>query len=442
MNSLKQQLRADLLAEVDGLQEPGTRKFRDPERVDHLLTLVEALDGRQGASEQARAEVLDMLATRSDAVGIDSKHAGGPAGRGGSHETIPLMAEAIAHRYTGGTLSDAARPYRNLRLADMARHLLEARGIHARHESDLWVVQRTFAGHTTSDFPSLLTETGNRVLRQAYDAAQSGVRAIARQTTARDFRPLNKLSLSAAPGLLKVNEHAEITRGTMAATKESYSLETYARIFALSRNAIINDDLGAFVDFTRRQGQVAAELVASKLVALLTSNPTMSDSTALFHADHANLGTAAVINVTSLGEALSLMRLQTVAMDDGTGGTNGTMPINAVPKFLLVPAALEVVAKQYVAQVNATKASDINPFSSELEVVVDPRLDASSATAWYLAADPAVIDTLEYAYLDDAPGPQYAAREGFDIMGVEMRVSLDFGCGVLDWRGLVKNAGA
>lgn len=437
--------RANLMRAAESMYEPESKTFKDQDRANALLTEVEAIDAirRGDATAEQRALVLNSLADEGDRTQIDH-HIGSDVMFGASRASnavLPLMAEALAHRYVGGALSEAARPFRNLRLVDMARQLLEARHVSTRHQSDLWVVQRTFSGHTTSDFPALLTETGNRILRVAYESAQAGVREIARQTMARDFRPLNKLALGAAPGLLKVNEHGEVTRGTMAEAKASYQLETFARIFGLSRTAVINDDLGAFTDFTRRQGQVAAELVASKLATLLTSNPTMSDGVALFHADHGNLGTASVIDIEALGEALSLMRTQTIPMDVGTA-TMGTMPINAVPKFLLVPAALEVVAKQFVAQINATKAEDVNPFSANLAVVVDPRLDAVSETAWYLAADPVAIDTLEYAYLDDAPGPQYSAREGFDVMGIEMRVSLDFGCGVLDWRGLVKNAGA
>ncbi len=59
-----------------------------------------------------------------------------------------------------------------------------------------------------------------------------------------------------------------------------------------------------------------------------------------------------------------------------------------------------------------------------------------------MAADPALVDTLEYSYLEGEPGPQIETRAGFTIEGVETKVRLDFGCGVIDHRGLVKNAGA
>ena len=64
---------------------------------------------------------------------------------------------------------------------------------------------------------------------------------------------------------------------------------------------------------------------------------------------------------------------------------------------------------------------------------MEPRL--TDPAAWYLAADPSVIDGLEYAYLEGAPGPQIETRQGFEVDGVQIKVRLDFGCGWIDFRG-------
>jgi hypothetical protein len=123
-------------------------------------------------------------------------------------------------------------------------------------------------------------------------------------------------------------------------------------------------------------------------------------------------------------------------------GLDGKTPIDAPPRYLIVPAALELTAEQLLTAISAAKATDVNPFPGRLTLLVDPRLDAISATAWYLAADPATIDTVEYSYLEGEEGPQVIAREGFEIDGMQFKVRLDFGCGVLDWRGLYKANGA
>ena len=82
----------------------------------------------------------------------------------------------------------------------------------------------------------------------------------------------------------------------------------------------------------------------------------------------------------------------------------------------------------------------MSPFSGSLSLVVEPRL--ASATRWYVTADAAEIDGLEYAYLAGGEGPQVESKSGWDVDGVEVRVILDFGAGFIDWRGWYQNAGA
>ena len=64
-------------------------------------------------------------------------------------------------------------------------------------------------------------------------------------------------------------------------------------------------------------------------------------------------------------------------------------------------------------------------------MVVDAVLDASSATAWYLAADNSQIDTVEYCYLDGAEGPYIESEPGFEVDGVSYRCRLDFAAKVV-----------
>jgi hypothetical protein len=89
-----------------------------------------------------------------------------------------------------------------------------------------------------------------------------------------------------------------------------------------------------------------------------------------------------------------------------------------------------------------TKASDYNPFANTLQVVAEPRLDAASLISWYLAADPAQIDTIEYAYLEGQEGVYLESRVGFDVDGVELKARLDFAAKAIDWRGFWRNPGA
>ncbi|MFN3313256.1 MAG: prohead protease/major capsid protein fusion protein [Hyphomonas sp.] len=331
-------------------------------------------------------------------------------------------------------LSEPARRYAYSTPVDMAKELLTLRGESTMALSPASLVTRAL--HTTSDFPIILGDTVGRVLRDAYQAAPSGIRRLGRQTTARDFRAVNKIMLGEAPLLEKLNEHGEIKAGTMAEAREAYKVETWARKIGITRQVLVNDDLGAFADLARRMGQAAAETEARILVTLLEAGsgngPTMSDGKTLFHADHGNkAGTGAAISDGTLSAARLALRTQK-GIEDRT--------IRVTPRNLLVPPALETTAEKWLASIAPATAADVNPFSGSLSLVVEPRL--SSASRWYVTADPGEIDGLEFAYLSGAEGPQVESRSGWDVDGVEIRVILDFGAGFIDHRGWFMNAGA
>ena len=385
--------------------------------------------------DTARRAAFDALASRS-APPIRTEQVRVEMGESQDEPALRArqMGEALYARINPRhELSEPARRYAYSTPVDMAKELLTLRGETTMALSPASLVTRAL--HTTSDFPIILGDTVGRVLRDAYQAAPSGIRRLGRQTTARDFRAVNKIMLGGAPLLEKLNEHGEIKAGTMAEAREAYKVETWARKIGITRQVLVNDDLGAFADLARRMGQAAAETEARILVTLLEAGsgngPTMSDGKTLFHADHGNkAGTGAAISDATLSAARLALRTQK-GIEDRT--------IRVTPRNLLVPPALETTAEKWLASIAPATAADVNPFSGSLSLVVEPRL--SSATRWYVTAEPGEIDGLEFAYLSGAEGPQVESRSGWDVDGVEIRVILDFGAGFIDHRGWFMNAG-
>ena len=85
--------------------------------------------------------------------------------------------------------------------------------------------------------------------------------------------------------------------------------------------------------------------------------------------------------------------------------------------------------------------SQFDPGMTSMAIIAEARLDAASAIAWYMAANPSQIDTIEYAYLEGQSGVYIETRVGFDVDGVEVKARLDFGAKAIDWRGIHKNPG-
>lgn len=383
--------------------------------------------------DEARAEVLNQLAAQSDATEVRGVRI--EAGAQDARQTRNAAIEsALLHRYNpGNAMSDAGREWRGLSLIEMARDVLADSGERVRGLSRMEIATRALS---TSDFPAILANVANRTLRAAYEAAPRTFLPLARQASAADFKDINRTQFGDAPSLEKVTENGEFTYGKVGDSKETYALATYGKIVAITRQTLINDDLGAFTRLPEMFGRAAADLESDTVWAILTANLAMNDGKTLFHADHGNLaGTGAGISVASLGAARAAMRVQ-----KGLGGRL----INVQPRYLVVPAAKETEAQQFVASQNIvySKGADVNPFAGSLVPVAEPRLDASSAIAWYLFADPAQIDTIEYAYLEGQQGVYLETRQGFDVDGMEIKARLDFAAKAIDWRGLFKNPGA
>ncbi|MCA1453977.1 Mu-like prophage major head subunit gpT family protein [Bradyrhizobium sp. BRP22] len=409
------------------IRELGRRTGASTARVDALIEL--------GASiEDARRAFLNDMLQRN--VVVHSSRS--------EHNVITLdnpevfvraAGEALYQRIApNATPSGPARQYIGMRIADLAGETLRRHGISTTGMTAETMITRAL--HSTSDFALILGDTVGRTLRAAYQSAPSGIRQLARETSAQDFRKKSRLQLDASGfTLTKVNETGEFTMGTMEESGESYAIDSYGRIFGISRKAMVNDDLGAFSDLSRRLGQAAGAFEAQFLVDLVVTGsgngPTMSDGKALFHTDHGNkAASGAAPSETTLSAARLAMRKQTA---------KGGGLISVTPRFLLAPPDLETTCEKLLTAIQATNTDDVNPFA-RLSLVIEPRL--ANATRWYLVADASEIDGLEFAYLAGAPGPQVETRAGFEVDGVQVKVRLDFGAGFVDWRGWYANAGA
>ncbi|OJU86773.1 MAG: hypothetical protein BGO13_02540 [Burkholderiales bacterium 66-5] len=334
-----------------------------------------------------------------------------------------MITDTLAHHMG---VRQTERPIlRNMGMVDLAQYCMELAGQRGHSTmSRPQLMERAL--HGTGDFPLLLGDAVGRVLAASFEQVPSAIKALARRIDARDFRARSIIRLGGAPSLERVNEHGEFTYGTIAEASAGWSLATYGRIFGLTRQALVNDDLDGFADMVRAFGDAAARREADELTTILTSPPNI-DGAALFHNDHGNL-IDDVLDATGLAAAVLKLRKQK--------GIDGTL-VAQEPGTLLVPAALEMKARQLVATINATTTGDVQPYS--LDVQVEPRLDAGSAIVWYLVAKGQ--SALEYGYLEGTDGPVLTTREGFKIDGMEFKARLDFGCGWANPLGWIKSAG-
>lgn len=397
--------------------------------------------------DAARSSVLEELARR-DAAGGGHRNARVETVRDEGETRLRGMEEAIMSRVDGrAQLTDNGRQFRGMSLLELGRDMLEAAGVNTRGMDRMTLATRMLTVrsapgmHTTSDFSSLMANVANRRLRAGYDeSAGTYTRWARRAPNAPDFKSMSVVQVSSVPDLMKVNEAGEFKYGSLSDGAESYALVTYGRIVSLSRQAIVNDDLRAFDRLVAGFGAASARLENRTVYAQLTANAALSDGTALFHANHSNLGTGAgsALGFDSLSAGRKAMRLQKGKQSE---------ELNIAPSYLIVPQALEQTAWQLTSpNYTPTAQSGISEFRAggraALEPIAEAVLDAASSTAWYLAASNGQVDTVEYCYLDGAEGPVIESEMGFEVDGVCFRARLDFAAKAIDHRGLYKAAGA
>ncbi|MGY6697869.1 MAG: phage major capsid protein [Roseinatronobacter sp.] len=393
---------------------------------------------RTAAFERLNNHLVERDPGPAYSVGRPTAH--GWTGVGRSFDQGPdfraKMAAGLAARLDPkGQHSDMARDAARLSIAEIAMQVCRMQGLRPFDE----VEAVRMATHSTSDFPLILENAMTNDVARRIDQRLPDLARASHEVARQDYRPGNSLTLSATGMPQEVAEGGEIKFVTAEEGGEALPrVRDFASGFNISNQAMTNDStaLRLLGDIGNRMAQGAIERLRNVLLEPILANSgagqTMRDTLPMFHEDHGNLArTPAAISIDSLGAARTAMRKQK--------GLNGEL-YAVEPWGLVVPAELETVAQQILAQIDATKFSDANPFAGALELIVEPGL--TSATAWYLVADPARYDGLAHAFLDGQRAPRIETRPGWNTLGLEMRLVWALDAKFIETATWYRNAGA
>jgi len=399
------------------------------ESLNIAASFAEDLIQRNVPLEEARRALITEAAKNTPA--IDNRQ---PAvvTRDAGDNLVARLADGLYSRMNPAHKPEAGREFAYARISDIARRCLEHRGLSTLGSPAELVIR---AMHTASDFSAVLAEVYNKSLLQLR-STPSAIQQLFRRATVADFRARHVMEISDGPALAEVGENGEVTFGSIT-DKElaSYVVKSYARGFAISFKALVNDDLQALNDVSAKMTRGARAWFAGFLANVIMSNPALADGKAVFHADHNNLAASgAAPSDTTIGAGKLAMRLQT----DASGN-----PIDAPPRYIVIPAALEGTVDKLLATLYPTSSSEAETSARGLIPVVIPQFDqAGEDAAWYLFASPADAPAFEYSELSGYEGPRVESRQGFDTLGTEVRVVWHVGAGAIDHRGAYKNPGA
>ena len=400
-----------------------TALFRDfdVEGADEAIVMGVSVD-------EARAMVMDQLRARNKGVSVTMGEAESDKFRAAAQDAV-LMAAGIP-------VADAAPGAQELRghsMVELAREALQREGLKANFGDNMELARQAI--NSTSTFPAIMANLANKSVMVGFNEAETTYQIWAGKGSNRDFKEAARVALSEAGNLELVPEGGQFQQDFLGEASARTKVATYGKLFSLTRQAIINDDLGLFSKIATKYGSAAKRLVNKMVYAQLTGNVKMQDNVALFDAKHGNVaGTGEALSVKAIAKAITAMRRQK--------GIQGEATLNITPKYLVVPPELEMTAYQIVnstAAVDGVNSGVANPYKGRFIVVADAEL--TDPDAWYLVADATQHDTIEVTYLNGVETPRLETRQGFDVDGIEYKVAFDCGVSALDFRGVFKNAG-
>lgn len=409
------------------------RAFGKTARVEE--SVIADLIERGIPATDARATMIEKWAAR-----VDSETSRGDTSvtDDARDKFVEAGVQAIRAR-AGVDKMDGANEFRGMRLTEIAKLCLERGGFSAKGMSELEMVKRAFT-QSTSDFPVLLENAMHKTLQNAYATASDTWTRFCSIGSVTDFRAHNRYRLGSFGSIDAISELGEFKNKSIPdGEKSTITATTKGNIINISRQTIINDDLGAFIGLSNMLGRAARRTIEIDVYALLASNPTLYDGIALFHASHGNLvdtGSGAAPTVTNVDAARVLMAKQ---LD-----VSGNDYLDLRPDVWLGGMALGATARilndaQYDPD-TANKLQRPNSVRGLFRDVVDtPRI---TGTEWYMFANPADAPVIEVAFLNGDQEPFLDSMDGFGVDGMQWKVRLDYGVAAIDYRGAVKNAGA
>jgi phage major head subunit gpT-like protein len=288
------------------------------------------------------------------------------------------------------------------------------------------IMAAAFATHTISN---VLAATYGKFLLAGFNAVESVWDRIASVRSVSDFKTVTGVRLNGGFEFEEVGNGGELKSADASDETRTIKAKTYGRLTSVTRQDIINDDLGALSAVPARLGRGAA----IKLNKVFWAEFESSNST-YYSKETAGSGNA--LALAGLKTAVASYR----KLKDPDGN-----PLGIAPALLLVPPELEIAGAELMgsALIHGTSgaAPSTNVLAGRYQVVSSSYL--TSATTWWLCANPGDLPAMEVAFLNGQRQPTVEQAEAdFSTLGIMMRGYFDFGVAKAEKNGAYRMATA
>ncbi|NLF08950.1 MAG: hypothetical protein GX594_13365 [Pirellulaceae bacterium] len=351
-----------------------------------------------------------------------------------------LGAEDVSARCFGDQVTQTARDARMTSLVEILQASFRSNGEEAPRDRNSLIK----AAFSTASIAAIVSNAQNKILLDQWARLPMTWPSLCRQVSASNFKEGKAIRLGGRDAMMdEIGAAGEIKHGSLDDSAATFQIDTYAKMYALTRQHIVNDDLGALDELPKVIARGAALKMESVLWTLILAN-----TGDFFGEDNGNL-LGDELDIDGLGAAVAVMR----ALVDADGE-----PVLVEPRTLVVPPALEAKADALYASTNVvvsgggdtvTTAPSASPFAGKYKPLCSPYISNAkytgySTTQWYLFADPnSGPAAFLAAFLNGMTNPTIEQSDtDFNTLGVQYRGFLDFGFAQCDSQGAVKSTGA
>jgi len=295
------------------------------------------------------------------------------------------------------------------------------------------------AGFST-DFTSVSFGSSiEKVAVAAYNETPATWRSFAAVKSVRNFREASGIRPSFVGNLDVLAPGGELKHGSLDETVFPFRVHTEAKVLRLTREAVVNDDLGIIDSAAPAFGAMARRSLNDHVWTVVLGNVG-----SFFSGANANLLGNYPLGLDNLALAVKAMRTQ---RDD----RHNDMDI--APAVLAVSPELEITARACLDSVELMAAAG-DPTGNALKGIarleVESRISntekftGASLTKWYLFAGPSATPII-VAFLEGRETPTvetFGLDHEVETLGISFRVYHDFGCAYGDYRAAVQSNGA
>ena len=279
------------------------------------------------------------------------------------------------------------------------------------------------AAFSTADIPNVLSNVAHKFVLAGFGAVGEDWRKVSRAVPVTDFKAVKGVRLVMGGVLKPLSKGGELQHVSLSDESRDLAAATKGSIVGITREDLINDDLGVLSMIPERFGQMAGRTINKDVFGAISR--TAGDYGA---------NTSGALNVANLATAYQLA----LGITDTNGDYLGAMPnvILASPSNYLT--ALNIYQSEQITGTSSEKGKN-NVMRGLLAPITSQFLGSGTAYWLFNSAFPLV----DVAFLNGRTTPVVETAEAdFNQLGIQMRCYFDYGAAAGELKAAVYSTGA